>query len=158
LLLGNVNIAETGKGIDFLFLCRPEDIPNDIKVKDYFTYFTRLFKIPKKQAAEIRQRFIPEGIWEKRFKKVEKGDRVNLLLAVAHLKEFSLYIFDDTVVGMHPEFVKQFKKELDALTEKDKAVLYITKDIWHSPMISSNPIKLMKDRKDIRSTNEPNFV
>lgn len=158
LILGNVNIAETGKSIDFLFLCRPEDIPNDIRVKDYFTYFTRLFKIPKKQAAEIRQRFIPGRIWKKRFKKVDKGDRVNILLAVAHLKDFPLYIFDDTVVGMHPDFVKQFKIELDALTGKDKAVLYITKDIWHSPTISSDPIKLMKDPKDIKSTNEPNFV
>jgi len=158
LLLGNVNIAETGIGIDFLFLCRPEDIPNDIKVKVFFTYFNRLFKIPKKQAAEIKQRFIPEGIWEKRFKKVDKGDRVNLLLAVAHLKEFSLYVFDDTAVGMHPDFVKQFKIELDDLTGKDKAVLYISKDIWHSRMISSDPIQLMKDPKDIRSINEPNFV
>jgi ABC-type Na+ transport system ATPase subunit NatA len=158
LILDNVNIAETGKGIDFLFLCRPEDIPNDIKVKDFFTYFIRLFKIPEKHAGEIKQRFIPERIWEKRFKKVDKGDRINVLLAVANLKEFPLYVFNDTAAGMHPEFVKQFKKELEALTGKDKSVLYITGDLWHSPMISSEPIKLMKDPEDIRSIYEPNFV
>jgi ABC-type Na+ transport system ATPase subunit NatA len=158
LILGKVNAAATGKSIDFLFLCRPEDIPNDIKVKDFFTYFTRLFKIPGKHAGEIKQRFIPDRIWNKRCKKLEKAEKVHLLLAVANLKEFSLYIFDDTAVGMHPDFVKQFKKELEALTKNDNALLYISKDLWHSQKISSDPIKLMKDPEDIKSINEPNFV
>jgi hypothetical protein len=61
-------------------------------------------------------------------------------------------------VGMHPEFVKQFKKELEALTKNDNALLYISKDLWHSQKISSDPIKLMKDPEDIKSINEPNFV
>lgn len=143
--LDDVNLASgsAASGIHFTYLCRPGEVPGDMKVGDFLSFARRLLKVSNKTMAELYIRLGVEHIEDKPFRELALEEKGKILLAAARLKSSSIYMFRDFLKGMSEEFITSFTGELRDLKARGAqgtpgtpgmpgtgaAILYLTDDV-----------------------------
>lgn len=130
LMVDDVNIVEHRGAISdhFMFLCRPEEFPEDIKASTLIGLFQNLMSLSKKEKAEMYLELNLEPIENKCFADLEDADKGRLLMAAARLKKCKVYMIDDFARGMPPDFIIHLILELKKLKENGCAIIYLTAD------------------------------
>lgn len=130
LMVDDVNIAADHGSIKdrFMFLCRPEEIPEEIKASALITLFQNLMALSKKERAEMYLQLNMESIEKKCFSELDDADKGKLLMTAARLKQCKVYIIDDFARGMPPDFIIHLILELRKLKQNGCAILYLTAD------------------------------
>lgn len=113
----------------FVYLCRPEKVPRDIGVGDFFAFLKRILRISNKTMAELYIRLGIEHIETGTFGELPAEDTARVLLETALLKGSTVCMLRDFAKGMPAGFMKRFPAELQKLKSPDTAILYLTDDV-----------------------------
>ena len=129
-MVDNVDIGKKKNGVngDFLYLCHPQYIPEDMKTGNLVRLFQNLAGLSKNEKAELYVKLNMEAIEKRNFTELEEAVKGNLLWTVSLLKKRDIYMIDDFGKGMPANFLLPFTDGLRKLKEKGAAILYLTTD------------------------------
>jgi ABC-type Na+ transport system ATPase subunit NatA len=142
-------IAANAQQYDFLYICQPEEIPGDIKVRDLVLFMGSLMKTPRKQLKGILENFEPSDS-KKIFSDLEEEDKARILLAAALLKKSDTYIFYEFVKGMPADYLRRFRQRLQQLKDEKACILYFTNDVLQGRKVGDY-VSLLKEDADLMS-------
>ncbi len=116
---------------DFLYLPHPDNIPEDIKTRDLLWLFKRLLKLTKEEFSELKTSVGKDNL-KKRFADLKKTEKANILLSIAELSKFKMYIFNDFAFDLPKSFRVDLPERVDKLKHEDTIVLDIVTigDLW----------------------------
>lgn len=112
----------------FYYLCSPESIPGDIRVRALCSLLGRLQGLSRAEMNTLRRLPGIRPYIHKRFDQLAKPERGEVLLSLTPEKEDYIYLFHDTAAGMPVDFAIHFKEKMDVLKKRHSLVLYLTGD------------------------------
>lgn len=144
-LIDNKNMS--GKGIkkDFIYVCHPNEIPNDIKVGDFIRFISRIMRISRTEMARLYVKLDLEKIEKKTFGELKDIEKGRLILTTLRLKERKIYIIHDLASGMSVDFAVEAIEGLKELEKKQGVILYITLDVLFAAKIADRLTYLITD-------------
>lgn len=126
---------------DLVYLCHPENIPGDIKVKDFVTLFKRLLNIPGKKMAEVNKKLNMKAIGRRKFNKLDDLEKGNVLFAVARLKKSKIYLINEIERGMPQNFTNGLMENLRKLKkEGETVILYLSGNLYFTAKVSEKMV------------------
>ena len=102
-----------------------ESIPTDTRVLDLLAYFSRLIESKGKALRESLTGIAVEDLLKKRFRQLDKIDKLKVLLTAASLVEAQVYLLYDLSRQMPGEGLILIKDKLEELSQKGAVVIFI---------------------------------
>jgi ABC-type transport system involved in multi-copper enzyme maturation permease subunit len=109
----------------FFFICRPEDIPRDIRVKDLFSFIGSLMRIPKKGRNAVLEMPTIKNIADKRFKTLNQEELFHAALALTYLVKSPLYLINDIAGGKDKEYTFKLMERVHQLKKENAIIIYL---------------------------------
>ncbi|MCP5109011.1 MAG: hypothetical protein GY950_36850, partial [bacterium] len=126
--LDDRDITATGPGESLLYLCRPQQLPQNTTPRNFINFITSMLKTPREEKEAITYEFLKPNDLDTKIKKLQNHQKGELLSIVLGLKKSSIYLLDDTCKKMAFEFVVRFKEQMEALAAQGSAVVLLTTD------------------------------
>ncbi|NIR06303.1 MAG: hypothetical protein GTN82_12850 [Candidatus Aminicenantes bacterium] len=149
LLEGKKDIVPENKGLDFVYICHPDDMPGDIKAGHFLSFAVGVFEIPEEQLESIRVRLRLNEIGKKSFGELRDEhrdtERGQLVLEAACFKKSGVYLIDNLNKGMHSDFMGKLAEKLKQLKQENASILYLSNDVFVSREISDYISTLKSD-------------
>jgi ABC-type Na+ transport system ATPase subunit NatA len=147
LMLDETDIAAKNNTTDknFLFLCRPEKIPEDIKAGQLIRLFQDLQNLSRKERARIYVRLNMDTFENKTFSELDEFEKGIVLWTAAQLNESSVYLLDDFAKGMPADFIIYMIDGLRQIKEKGSAIIYLTTDTMIVKKVGDSVSSLFDD-------------
>ncbi|MCP5051769.1 MAG: hypothetical protein GY940_31675, partial [bacterium] len=134
-VLNGIDITKEKSNLRFFYFPRPDQIPDDLKVRHLIYYVARIYKIPEERIIEVLNRPEIKAIASKTFgqlrpreedeKRREKQvQRFEALLALADVTDADVYLFNDVACDYPVECSIKLKDRMDGLAT-DAAVVYL---------------------------------
>ncbi len=123
-----INETEIQEGVDFIYLCPPEMLPDEKTVGEWLNWLNSLTGIHKKTMVDA----LPTELQDKlhyHIKQLPANQRMSLTLALAEIKDTPIYFFHDTVNGLDINGNIEFLEALENLEKKGKVVLFLSSDM-----------------------------
>ncbi len=133
------------KRLNFLYICRPDNIPSVIKVKDYISFLSRSLNLSKENTAFFMDKIPSKEDFNKRFEKLSKEDKARIFFNAARLKKCDVVLIDDYAMGMPVDFIQYLIRQLVLLKAEGVSILYFTNDVFLAGKIGSFIVSLKKD-------------
>jgi ABC-type Na+ transport system ATPase subunit NatA len=147
LMVDDTDIAAKQGGVsgEFLYLCHPEEIPEEIKAGNLASLFQNLMKLSKKEKAELYLKSDMDTIERKHFSELDEAQRGDLLWLAAQLKRCKILMLDDFARGMPADFIIRLINSLRKLKEDGCAIVYLTNDTMIVKKIGDSVTSLYDD-------------
>ncbi len=126
--IDDVDMIENSAKIDFIYLCRIEHIPCEIKVRHFFDLITSMMDESQNNIKEITSMFNINLFKNKRFKQLKKHEAGQIMLAILAVKKHSIYVINDVARGMSIDFAILLKERMETLKEAGELVIFLTTD------------------------------
>lgn len=126
--INDVDMIETSAKRDFLYLCRIDHIPGEIKVRHFFDLITRMMDVSQTHVKEITSMFNINIFKDKRFKQLKKHEAGQIMLAILAMKKHSIYMINDAARGMSIDFAILLKERMETIKEAGELVIFLTTD------------------------------
>lgn len=141
------DIVQINKGVDFVYICHPDEIPGGIKAGDFIMFIGSALKIPKEQLNSIRVKLDLNKFGKKTFNELEEQYKLRgqILVEAACFKKSGIYMINSIAKGMPSDFIKEFIKRLEELKHRGASVLYLTNDVIMARRIGDYITFLKKD-------------
>ncbi|MCK4762775.1 MAG: hypothetical protein KAW12_11325 [Candidatus Aminicenantes bacterium] len=137
-LLNKADLTGEKNKENFLYVCRPGQLPGDIKVKDFIALYAGILKLP---AAEKNALLDMPGIKEfqgKLLEKLDNSQRFSVLLCLLQLGKNLVYLIDNIATGLPVECAVALKTAMEALKDRGCIVIYLTTTVRPD----SKPVKM----------------
>jgi ABC-type Na+ transport system ATPase subunit NatA len=144
-MLDEEDMAADGNREDFLYLCRPEEIPGDIKVGDFVKFFSRLLYVSKRENAQMYLDLQLDTLEGKLFSQLNDAQKGRILMTAAIKKMSAIYMIHDLARGMPVDFVMEFIDVLNRVKEDGAAILYLSRDVLFASKIADRLTYLLTD-------------
>lgn len=115
----------------------------DLKKEDYYTVF--------------RNVGLQEDAFERKLKKLSKGMRQKVGLAIAIIKDATNVLLDEPTAGLDPKAAAEFMNILRELREQNKSILMCTHDIFRVKELADR-VGIMKEGRLIMVKNRDEFL
>ncbi len=145
--INGIDIAsnEKRKKADFIYLCQPDKIPENIKAGDFVLFFKKLLDTPEAEMQRLNDRLALEEIGRKNFRDLKDNEKGKILFFIAQLKNSHLYMIHDFVRGMPLHFIVEFKDQVKKLKEAGASILYLSNDVPLASKIGDRVSYLIND-------------
>lgn len=146
-LIHGKDIVPGNKGIDFVYICHPDEIPGDIKAGNFVSFLGCASRVPKDQVASIWVRLDLNKYGKKSFNELEDNYKLRgqLVLMAGLFKRRNIYVINNLTKGMPADFIQEFAVQLDKLKQEGTSVLYLTNDVFMCNRIGDYTFVLKKD-------------
>jgi ABC-type transport system involved in multi-copper enzyme maturation permease subunit len=145
--VNDVDILKEKYSEKFFFICRPEDIPRDIRVKHLFSFIGSLMRIPKKERNAVLEMPTIKNIADKKFKKLNKNELFHAALALTYLVKSPLYLINDIAGGKDKKYTFKLMERVHQLKKENAIIIYLATPT----MISDIPMPEGKSFTDGRT-------
>ncbi|MFC2155929.1 hypothetical protein ACFLRB_05525 [Acidobacteriota bacterium] len=125
-VVNGVDIAAEKNRENFIYLCRPELYPGDLKVKHFLNFYARMFKIPLDDIRTILENPKIKPLAKQSFSELSNADRFHVLLAILQTGKKQVYLIDDIVTGLPVNLIVALKEFMDEQARKGSLVIYLT--------------------------------
>ena len=132
------------KGMQFLYLCPPTEIPGNFVTGHFVDLLMGLMKLDKTKRKEIKSRFSLDSIKKKKIKQLEIAELGRVYLAILEMKTFPIYLIDDVPKGMLLDFCTALKQKIFELYENDSIILFLSSEA-HYHYSEKNQVKLAEE-------------
>lgn len=125
-VVNGVDIAAEKSRENFIYLCRPELYPGELKVKHFFNFYARMCKIPQDKIRAILKNPKIKPLSKKSFSELSNADRFHVLLSILQTGTRQVYLIDDMVTGLPVNHIVALKDFMDEQARKGSLVIYLT--------------------------------
>ncbi len=124
--MDNVDVSNTRFIDKFLYICRPADVPGDIKISDWLYLISALMKLPAIKTREFMNRLEIQPHLAKKFKELKDLEKSEILLSLVDLGNYCVYLVNDIAAGLSRDFFLSLNDRLEALAQEGAVVLYLS--------------------------------
>lgn len=128
-VVNGVDIAAAKSRENFIYICRPEFVPGDTRVKDFYHFYTRALKIDASQKKEALKSSIIKPLLKKTFAELTKPQKFYVTLSILQFKKKQVYLVDDICDGLDELYALKLKEKLDELKDVGALVIYVNTSI-----------------------------
>jgi ABC-type branched-subunit amino acid transport system ATPase component len=125
-IIDGVNIAHEKFTGDFFHICRPEELPEDMTVKDYITTYANLLKLNDQEKRTILDSPEISPISQKVIGKLPQAEKFEVLIGLMRMKKYRVYLVNDINKDLAPIYSIQLKERIDELTSLGASVILLT--------------------------------
>jgi len=125
-VINGINIALEKFQGDFLYICRPEDLPEDITVKDCIATHARLLKLTGQEKQIILDSPGIRPISPKLIGKLTQAEKFEILIGLLRVKRDRVYLVNDIDKDLSHIYSIQLKERIDELTAQGASVIFLT--------------------------------
>ncbi len=124
--------------VDFLYLCRLKNIPEDITAGALVHLVNRVLGLRQKAKGEpgkipVSTSTSAISYGKKNISRLDRLEREDLLLTLLRHQTRSIYLLNDISKGFSINFVLKLKKQMEELSRDKALVIYLTSD-YHPPV------------------------
>ena len=128
-VVNGVDIAVEKNKEDFIYICRLESVPDDIKVRDFINLYARLFNIPTNEKKEVLKSKSIKPLKDKTFAELTKTQKFHVTLSLLEFKKKQVYLVDDICEGLEDIYALKLKERMDELKDNGALVIYLNTSI-----------------------------
>lgn len=114
----------------FFYICKPDRIPEDIRVSILLNLIRRLLNLTDDDMAEVLKNAGLTGNDREFISRLKEKEMGYLLVEAALLSKAPIFMMHDITKGMPAEFNVYLKGQISKLKGEGAAILYITADIF----------------------------
>jgi ABC-type Na+ transport system ATPase subunit NatA len=146
-LIDGKDIVPGNKGIDFVYICYPDEIPGDIKAGNFISFLWSAFKVDEVQLNSIRVKLDLNKFGKKSFNELEDKYKLRgqLVMTAALFKKSNIYVINNLAKGMPADFIQEFADQLDKLKQEKITILYLTNDVFIGEKVGDYTFVLKSD-------------
>ncbi len=111
--------------LDFLYMCSKEEIPGDIRVKDFFNLLMQSARLPQSKIAEYEELYNIDTIGNARFDDISDMFKFRLVMLSGEVLPNSVIIINEQLENIKGEGYQIFHRLFDAMASSDRAVLVL---------------------------------
>jgi hypothetical protein len=139
------DIVTDRERVDFVYLCHPEDLPDDIKAGDFALFIWKSLKCSEQEWSKLRLALNLKEYERKSFGELMEKEKSRVFLHTALLKKSKVYLFHDFAKGMPADFKRELREKLGRIKNDGGSILYITNDVFLGRRIGDFISFLKKD-------------
>jgi ABC-type transport system involved in cytochrome c biogenesis ATPase subunit len=124
--IDGTDVFSTGSREAFTYLCRPQHIPGDIKVKELITYYAGVQKASKEELKAILDSPEIKPIRRKPFYRLNGSQEFHAMSALLQVKRKQVYLIDDLSTGYPAQCAIRLSEQIAALREAGAIVIFLT--------------------------------
>lgn len=111
---------------DFLYICEPEALPQDINVSNLIRFFASLGRVKKEKITAILEKHEMKEISKRTIESLSNDEKCEMMLAVTELIDKKIYLIYNIGNNTTRSYVVKMVKRLETLSETATRVLYLT--------------------------------
>lgn len=111
---------------DFLYLCHPDKLPQDIKAIDFIVFVLKFVKPGKKEKGKILEALKTEPFKSKTWDQLESVDKGRVFLSVLPFFKHNIFLLDDVAFDMPVDYIFELNEVMKKWAESGAAVIYLT--------------------------------
>ncbi len=111
---------------DFLYLCSPGSVPDDIRAGDWLGFLRRLLKLSQLEKANLQAALASGNLGRKTFGQLDNFEKGEVFLAVLPYFKHKIFLVDNVTEGMPVEFITRLNDIMRQWNEAGSAVLFLT--------------------------------
>lgn len=111
---------------DFLYLCHPDKLPQDIKAIDFAAFILKFLKPGKKEKGELLKSLKEEPFNSKAWGQLESIDKGRIFLSVLPFFKHKVFLLDDVGFDMPVDYIFELNEVMKGWAESGSAVIYLT--------------------------------
>lgn len=137
-LIDGKDIVPGNKGVNFVYMCHPDEIPGDIQAGNFISFLAHALKIPKSQVDSLWVRLDLNKYGKRTLTGLQDEYKLRgqFLVTAALFKKSAIYVINNIAKGMPSDFINEFAEQLDKLKQERTAILYLTNDVFMGRGIS----------------------
>jgi ABC-type polysaccharide/polyol phosphate transport system ATPase subunit len=124
------DIAAKNIKVNFVYLCHIEEMPGDIKAKNFVLFIGKGLKTSKERMQSISRKLGLNKIGRMSFGQLSDRKKAQILLEAACLKTCDIYMINNYLKGMPSDFAEEFKNRMEELRGRNASILYVTNDVF----------------------------
>lgn len=124
--IDSVDLTANQSKQDFLYLCHPDKLPQDIRALDYATFILKLVKADKKEKGKIVKTLKKESWHRKTLRQLENPEKGRVFLSVLPLFKHKVYLLDNVALEMPVEYIFELNEIMKAWAKAGSAVILLT--------------------------------
>ena len=121
-----VDLTGNQKKQDFLYLCHPDKLPQDIKALDFTAFILKFLKSDKKEKEKIFKSLKIEPLKNKTLGQLESSDKGRIFLAMLPLFKHRVYLLDNVALDMPVDYIFTLNEIMKSWADSGSAVIYLT--------------------------------
>jgi len=125
-IIDGVNIAREKFNGGFLYICRPEELPEDMTVKDYIITLANLLKLTGKEKRNILESPEINPLSQQIIGKLSQAGKFEVLTGLMRVKQDRVYLVNDIDKDLSHIYSIQLKERIDELTAHGSPVIFLT--------------------------------
>jgi len=125
-VIDGVNIALEKFTGDFLYICRPEELAEDITVKDCIITYARLLELSEQEKMIILDSPGISPISKEVIGKLSQAEKFEILVGLLRVKRDWVYLVNDIDKDLSTIYSIQLKERIDELIAQGAAVIFLT--------------------------------
>jgi hypothetical protein len=125
-IIDGVNIAREKFNGVFLYICRPEELPGDMTVKDYITTLANLLKLTGREKQDLLDSPEISPISQQIIGKLSQAGKFEVLTGLMRVKQDRVYLVNDIDKDLSHIYSIQLKERIDELTANGLTVIFLT--------------------------------
>lgn len=124
--LGDADMSDKKNAIKFTYICHPDNLPGDIKVKDLLKFYGRWNRQPRENMKKVLSNVKITDSLDQPISKLEKENKYEVALSKLELSGGPVYLIDNITSDMPLDDAVRFKTRVDELAQKGATVVYVT--------------------------------
>jgi hypothetical protein len=147
--IGGKPLTGKEKTDGFIYICDVDELPRYLKCRDFVKMVLILNKIKAKERKNVIDSLAQ--LKDQRFDKMERGEKVDVLLTVLPYIKGNVFLFYHTCKDLTRDYLIRFKNSLQNLVKQGATVVYLSPDssvneLEQSPCREILPLKVWKDQ------------
>jgi hypothetical protein len=147
--LGGKPLTGKEKTNGFIYICDVDELPRYLKCRDFVKMVLILNKIKAKERKNVIDS--QAQLKDQRFGKMERGEKVEVLLTVLPYIKGNVFLFYHTCKYLTRDYLIRFKNSLQNLVKQGATVVYLSPDssvneVEQRPCREILPLKVWKDQ------------
>jgi ABC-type multidrug transport system ATPase subunit len=126
IIINGVNIAGEKFKEDFFYICRPEDLPEELTVKECITTCAKLLKLTNSETKAVLESAEISPVSRKVIGKLSQAGKFEVLIGLMRIKTDRVYLVNDIDKDLAPIYSIQLKDRIDELTSQGASIILLT--------------------------------
>lgn len=124
--LGDIDITRKKSQSEFIYICHPDSLPGDIKVKYLLKFYGRWTRKSPGEINKVLTTNKIKAILAQPISKLEIYEKYELIMSLLGMSRSAIYLIDNITSDMPLDDMVQFKNHVDELTLQGATVVYLT--------------------------------
>jgi len=125
-VLGDMNLTGLQEPIEFTYICHPNNLPGDIKVKVMLIFYCRWTGQTREQMEKILGNEKLKDHLNQPIKKLEEEKKFEIIMSYLEMTRGTVYLIDNVTSDIPPDDMVRFKQKMEELARQGATVIYLT--------------------------------